>query len=196
MGNRTGGSPCLGSERRPKGKTLQKRKPKGDRCYSGGGLDRHAKECSLPPRPEKCHCCQSITHMVATCPHRTGCSRPPVLREDRKQSPSHALRRSLERWGRGGVRLSVTTVFSGGEVQGLRVARHVTCRSFLHKVICSTRRSKQNGAFRSKTEKDMTLFLNVSFSLPGWEVYLMQIQGNSISQTAADLGFLTTVEEL
>ena len=26
-----GGSPCLGSERRPKGKTLQKRKPKGDR---------------------------------------------------------------------------------------------------------------------------------------------------------------------
>lgn len=26
-----GGSPCLGSERRPKGKTVQKRKPKGDR---------------------------------------------------------------------------------------------------------------------------------------------------------------------
>lgn len=26
-----GGIPCLGSERRPKGKTVQKRKPKGDR---------------------------------------------------------------------------------------------------------------------------------------------------------------------
>nr|XP_045011177.1 protein lin-28 homolog B [Jaculus jaculus] len=89
-----GGSPCLGSERRPKGKTLQKRKPKGDRwrrqdllmdqmwtvreeesrmtprCYNCGGLDHHAKECSLPPQPKKCHSCQSITHMVADCPHR------------------------------------------------------------------------------------------------------------------------------
>ncbi|XP_069866638.1 protein lin-28 homolog B isoform X1 [Dipodomys merriami] len=104
-----GGSPCLGSERRPKGKTLQKRKPKGDRwrrqdllmdqmwtvreeesrmspratgasqhqdessseCYNCGGLDHHAKECSLPPQPKKCHYCQSILHMVANCPHRT-----------------------------------------------------------------------------------------------------------------------------
>nr|XP_048304990.1 protein lin-28 homolog B [Myodes glareolus] len=89
-----GGSPCLGSERRPKGKTLQKRKPKGDRwrrqdllmdqmwtvreeesrmiprCYNCGGLDHHAKECSLPPQPKKCHYCQSIMHMVANCPHR------------------------------------------------------------------------------------------------------------------------------
>uniref|UniRef100_A0A8C6WCQ9 Lin-28 homolog B n=1 Tax=Nannospalax galili TaxID=1026970 RepID=A0A8C6WCQ9_NANGA len=66
-----GGSPCLGSERRPKGKTLQKRRPKGDRCYNCGGLDHHAKECSLPPQPKKCHCCQSILHMVANCPHKT-----------------------------------------------------------------------------------------------------------------------------
>ncbi|KAM5256930.1 protein lin-28 homolog B [Ctenodactylus gundi] len=66
-----GGSPCVGSERRPKGKTLQKRKPKGDRCYNCGGLDHHAKECSLPPQPKKCHYCQSIMHMVANCPHRT-----------------------------------------------------------------------------------------------------------------------------
>ncbi|XP_074166304.1 protein lin-28 homolog B isoform X1 [Sminthopsis crassicaudata] len=102
-----GGSPCLGSERRPKGKTLQKRKPKGDRdiifplrtalavpqkfwprhssdaqldlttmgrnyrCYNCGGLDHHAKECSLPPQPKKCHYCQSIMHMVANCPHKT-----------------------------------------------------------------------------------------------------------------------------
>ncbi|XP_036395453.1 protein lin-28 homolog B-like [Megalops cyprinoides] len=67
-----GGGPCAGSERRPKGKTmLQKRKPKGDRCYNCGGLDHHAKECSLPPQPKKCHYCQSITHMVAHCPHKT-----------------------------------------------------------------------------------------------------------------------------
>ncbi|KAK0142158.1 Protein lin-28 B [Merluccius polli] len=59
-----GGGPCAGSERRPKGKVLlQKRKPKGDRCYNCGGLDHHAKECGLPPQPKKCHYCQSIAHM-------------------------------------------------------------------------------------------------------------------------------------
>ncbi|TNM94877.1 protein lin-28 homolog B isoform X2 [Takifugu rubripes] len=66
-----GGGPCAGSDRRPKGKIpLQKRKPKGDRCYNCGGLDHHAKECGLPPQPKKCHYCQSITHMVAQCPHK------------------------------------------------------------------------------------------------------------------------------
>ncbi|XP_008396158.1 protein lin-28 homolog B [Poecilia reticulata] len=66
-----GGGPCAGSERRPKGKVpLLKRKPKGDRCYNCGGLDHHAKECGLPPQPKKCHYCQSITHMVAQCPHK------------------------------------------------------------------------------------------------------------------------------
>ncbi|TNN62370.1 Protein lin-28 B [Liparis tanakae] len=66
-----GGGPCAGSERRPKGKVpVQKRKPKGDRCYNCGGLDHHAKECGLPPQPKKCHYCQSITHMVAQCPHK------------------------------------------------------------------------------------------------------------------------------
>lgn len=39
-------------------------------CYNCGGLDHHAKECDLPPQPKKCHYCQSITHMVAHCPHR------------------------------------------------------------------------------------------------------------------------------
>ncbi|XP_028858650.1 protein lin-28 homolog B isoform X2 [Denticeps clupeoides] len=66
-----GGGPCAGSERRPRGKApLLKRRPKGDRCYNCGGLDHHAKECRLPPQPKKCHYCQSITHMVAQCPHK------------------------------------------------------------------------------------------------------------------------------
>ncbi|XP_061677069.1 protein lin-28 homolog A [Syngnathoides biaculeatus] len=63
-----GGVHCVGSDRRPKGKKLQKRRSKGDRCYNCGGLDHHAKECKLPPQPKRCHCCQSIDHMVATCP--------------------------------------------------------------------------------------------------------------------------------
>ncbi|XP_030638590.1 protein lin-28 homolog A [Chanos chanos] len=63
-----GGVHCIGSERRPKGKSVQKRRSKGDRCYNCGGLDHHAKECKLPPQPKKCHFCQSISHMVANCP--------------------------------------------------------------------------------------------------------------------------------
>ncbi|XP_049979895.1 protein lin-28 homolog B [Alexandromys fortis] len=106
-----GGSPCLGSERRPKGKTLQKRKPKGDRwrrqdllmdqmwtvreeesrmiprCYNCGGLDHHAKECSLPPQPKKCHYCQSIMHMVANCPHRI-IAQSPASAQGRQETES------------------------------------------------------------------------------------------------------------
>ncbi|XP_073474116.1 protein lin-28 homolog A [Aquarana catesbeiana] len=69
-----GGAPCIGSERRPKVKGQQKRKPKGDRCYNCGGLDHHAKECSLPPQPKKCHFCQSTSHMVAQCPEKAAVS--------------------------------------------------------------------------------------------------------------------------
>ncbi|KAK7907702.1 hypothetical protein WMY93_016314 [Mugilogobius chulae] len=80
-----GGGPCSGSERRPKGKMpVHKRKPKGDRCYNCGGLDHHAKECGLPPQPKKCHYCQSITHMVAQCPHKA--LAPPSGSQD----PAHA----------------------------------------------------------------------------------------------------------
>uniref|UniRef100_A0A8C9GBG3 CCHC-type domain-containing protein n=1 Tax=Piliocolobus tephrosceles TaxID=591936 RepID=A0A8C9GBG3_9PRIM len=63
---RPGGVFCIGSERQPKGKNMQKRTSKGDRYYNCGGLDHHAKECTLPPQPKKCHCCQSINHMVHT----------------------------------------------------------------------------------------------------------------------------------
>ncbi|KAM9637121.1 protein lin-28 homolog B isoform 1-T1 [Morphnus guianensis] len=45
-------------------------------CYNCGGLDHHAKECSLPPQPKKCHYCQSIMHMVANCPHKTVSQQP------------------------------------------------------------------------------------------------------------------------
>ncbi|XP_070821997.1 protein lin-28 homolog A [Chaetodon auriga] len=71
-----GGSHCVGSERRPKGKKVQKRRSKGDRCYNCGGLDHHAKECKLPPQPKKCHFCQSIDHMVANCPIKAQQSSP------------------------------------------------------------------------------------------------------------------------
>ncbi|XP_052020441.1 protein lin-28 homolog B isoform X2 [Apodemus sylvaticus] len=82
-----GGSPCLGSERRPKGKTQQKRRPKGDRCYNCGGLDHHAKECGLPPQPKKCHCCQSVTHMVANCPHKLASQLPASSQGRREAEP-------------------------------------------------------------------------------------------------------------
>ncbi|XP_039596233.1 protein lin-28 homolog A-like isoform X1 [Polypterus senegalus] len=71
-----GGAFCVGSERRPKGKGIQKRRSKGDRCYNCGGLDHHAKECKLPPQPKKCHFCQSISHMVASCPVKAQQSSP------------------------------------------------------------------------------------------------------------------------
>eukprot|EP00063_Salmo_salar_P081073 XP_014055908.1 PREDICTED: protein lin-28 homolog A-like isoform X2 [Salmo salar] len=70
------GTHCVGSERRPKGKSVQKRRSKGDRCYNCGGLDHHAKECKLPPQPKKCHFCQSIAHMVANCPIKAQQSSP------------------------------------------------------------------------------------------------------------------------
>lgn len=47
---------------------MKKHRSKGDRCYNCGDLDYHAEECKLPPQPKKCHFCQSINHMVVSCP--------------------------------------------------------------------------------------------------------------------------------
>ncbi|CAB1424150.1 unnamed protein product [Pleuronectes platessa] len=55
-------------------------------CYNCGGLDHHAKECGLPPQPKKCHYCQSITHMVAQCPHKA--LAPPTGSQDQHASTS------------------------------------------------------------------------------------------------------------
>ncbi|XP_015283296.1 PREDICTED: protein lin-28 homolog B isoform X1 [Gekko japonicus] len=96
-----GGIPCLGSERRPKGKTVQKRKPKGDRCYNCGGLDHHAKECTLPPQPKKCHYCQSIMHMVANCPHKT-VPQQPTSYQGRYEAEPQPSTSTFQREGGGG----------------------------------------------------------------------------------------------
>ncbi|XP_021790756.1 protein lin-28 homolog A [Papio anubis] len=91
-----GGVFCIGSERRPKGKNMQKRRSKGDRCYNCGGLDHHAKECKLPPQPKKCHFCQSISHMVASCPLKaqqgpSAQGKPTYFREEEEEIHSPAL---------------------------------------------------------------------------------------------------------
>uniref|UniRef100_A0A8C5VM93 Protein lin-28 homolog A n=1 Tax=Microcebus murinus TaxID=30608 RepID=A0A8C5VM93_MICMU len=91
-----GGVFCIGSERRPKGKNMQKRRSKGDRCYDCGGLDHHAKECKLPPQPKKCHFCQSISHMVASCPLKAqqapgAQGKPAYFREEEEEIHSPAL---------------------------------------------------------------------------------------------------------
>ncbi|KAK3522482.1 hypothetical protein QTP86_014761 [Hemibagrus guttatus] len=73
------------------------------RCYNCGGLDHHAKECSLPPQPKKCHYCQSVSHMVAQCPHRgalSPCSSqdPRQTRDDTHSSSPEDTPPTSQRW--------------------------------------------------------------------------------------------------
>ncbi|KAF1580589.1 UNVERIFIED_CONTAM: hypothetical protein FQV16_0012546, partial [Eudyptes robustus] len=115
-----GGVFCIGSERRPKGKSLQKRRSKGDRpalavkpdesqaqprqhptsfCFSSSNLS--AKECKLPPQPKKCHFCQSISHMVANCPAKAQQSpssqgKPAYFREEEDMHSSALLPETRE----------------------------------------------------------------------------------------------------
>ena len=91
-----GGVLCIGSERWPKGQNKQKRRSKGERCYNSAGLDHHAKEGKLPPRPKKCPFCQSIHHMVASCPRKaqrapSSHGKPTYLGEEEGESHSPAL---------------------------------------------------------------------------------------------------------
>ncbi|KAG8522105.1 Protein lin-28B [Galemys pyrenaicus] len=71
------------------------------RCYNCGGLDHHAKECSLPPQPKKCHYCQSITHMVANCPHKT-VAQPPASSQGRQEAESQLCATAFPREAGGG----------------------------------------------------------------------------------------------
>lgn len=120
------------------------------------------------------------------------CRRPPLLREDRKQSPSRAPR-SLERWGVGTAIRHHRFLRRRGPRSQSGQARHLQKLPPQSHLQHQKIKAKRGLPFKNGKRHDP--FLNVSFSLPGWEVYLMQIQGNSISQTAADLGFLTPVEE-
>lgn len=85
-----------GSERCPKGKNRQNCRSKGDRCFNCGGLDHHSKECKLPHQLKMCHFCQSISHMVASCPLMAQQApspqrKPANFRDDEKEFHSPAL---------------------------------------------------------------------------------------------------------
>lgn len=72
-------------------------------CYNCGGLDHHAKECGLPPQPKKCHYCQSASHMVAHCPHKSPLAtqgrfslEPPSSSSVQSPSPQRVLHTSQD----------------------------------------------------------------------------------------------------
>lgn len=92
--------------------------------------------------------------------------------------------------------LHVTAVSSGGEVRDLRMARQVISRSFLREVLRSAGRTKQKGAFCSKKEKDIMLLPKRIIFFPRLGCLPHASTGEQYFTAAADLGFLTTVEEL
>ncbi|KAG8444721.1 hypothetical protein GDO86_009767 [Hymenochirus boettgeri] len=147
-----GGNPCLGSERRPKGKTVQKRKPKGDRCYNCGGLDHHAKECSLPPQPKKCHYCQSIMHMVANCPHKI-VPQHPTTTQGRYEAEPQPSTSSFQREGGGAFGYSSPSYSQEGRSELSERSSRSPQEASLSKISTSPEEQSRKGPSVQKRKK-------------------------------------------
>lgn len=106
--------------------------------------------------------------------------RPPVLREDRRRSRSRARRRPLGRRAQGPAAHPSRSPQSGPAGPRQKLPPPGRPRQ---------QRSRAKRGLPFKKGKRHSPSLTSARSLPGGEVYLMQIQGNSISHTAADLGF-------
>lgn len=122
------------------------------------------------------------------------CSRPSVLREDRKRSRSLAPRLSRGRRGEGTpVPRRPCRRRLGPRAQNGRPGplQKLPPRSQPQH---PKNKAKRGLLFKKGKRHNPSSQCTVLF--PWLEVYLMQAQGNSIPHTAAGLGFLTTVEEL